>query len=304
MSYKDVKPYLVSLLVFLTAVFFWFVTDPLVSIAVAILAVATLFQTNQLMDYVKKGDEQRRIVDEQVSRLEKFSTVDELSAGIAHEINNPLGIIAQEVEWIQQVFKGDALKDLADLDDCKDSLREIVRQIDRCKEIVHKLLSLAREMEPVVQCVDVNNLIESMTNLVEREVQARNISLQRDLQPDLPAVYSDPPLLRQVVLNLLVNATHAIEKDGLITISTRAKDNDVDIVVRDNGCGIPRENLQRIFTPFFTTKPQGKGSGLGLAICRGIIERLGGSISVNSDVGKSTAFTIHLPIKRPLEGEK
>lgn len=302
MSYKDSKPYLISLLIFLTAIPLWFVADPLVSIAVGILAVATFFQTNQLMDYVKRADEQRRIIDEQICRVEKFTTVDELSAGIAHEINNPLGIIAQEAEWVQQVFKGDALKNLVELDDCKDSLREIVRQVDRCKEIVHKLLSLAREMEPVIQCVDVNNLIDSMTNLVEREVQARNIKLERNLQSDLPAVYSDPPLLRQVILNLLVNATHAIEKDGIITITTKSRNHDIDIVVRDTGCGIPRDDLQRIFTPFFTTKAPGHGSGLGLAICRGIIERLGGAISVNSDVGKSTTFTIHLPINRPLEG--
>jgi len=302
MSYKDAKPYLVSLLILLAAVFLWNIADPLVSVAVAILAVATFFQTNQLMDYVKKANEQRRIIDEQVCRVEKFTTVDELSAGIAHEINNPLGIIAQEAQWIQQIFKSDSFKDVPELDDCKDSLREIDRQVDRCKEIVHKLLSLAREVDPVIQCVDVNGLIESMTDLVEREVRARNIRLDRKLQPDLPAVYSDPPLLRQVILNLLVNATHAIEKDGLITITTSSTDNGVEIVVKDTGCGIPREQLQRIFTPFFTTKPQGQGSGLGLAICRGILERLGGSISVNSDVGKSTAFTIHLPINRPLEG--
>jgi two-component system NtrC family sensor kinase len=301
MTYKEAKPYLLSLFMILSAIPLWLV-DPLVSLAVAILAVATFLQTNQLMDYVKKADEQRRILDEQVCRVEKFSTVDELSAGIAHEINNPLGIIAQEVQWVQQVFKSETLKDIAELDDCKDSLQEIGRQVDRCKEIVHKLLSLAREMEPVIQCVDVNNLIETMTGLVEREVRARNIRLDRMLQDDLPAVYSDPPLLRQVILNLLVNATHAIEKDGLITITTRSRDDGIDVVVTDTGCGIPREQLQRIFTPFFTTKPQGQGSGLGLAICRGIIERLGGAISVNSDVGKCTSFTIHLPVNRPLEG--
>jgi two-component system NtrC family sensor kinase len=302
MSYKDVKPYLVSLLILLAAIPLWFIADPLASVAVAILAVATFFQTNQLMDYVHRADEQRRIIDEQLCRVEKFTTVDELSAGIAHEINNPLGIIAQEAQWVQQVFKSDTLKDLVELDDCKDSLREIERQVDRCKEIVHKLLSLAREMEPIIQCVDINNLIESMTDLVEREVQGRNIKIERYLQPHLPVVYSDPPLLRQVILNLLVNATHAIEKDGIITITTTSLGHAVDIVVRDTGCGIPSEHLQRIFTPFFSTKPQGRGTGLGLAICRGIMERLGGSISVNSDVGKSTAFTVHLPLNRPLEG--
>jgi len=304
MSYHDVKPYVVSLLIFLIAIPIWFIAHPLVSMAVALLAVATFFQTNRLMDKLRRADEQRRIVDEQLCRVEKFTAVDELSAGIAHEINNPLGIIAQEAEWIQEVLKSDALRNLAELDDCKDSLREIARQVDRCKEIVAKLLSLAREMEPVIQRVDVNNLIMSMTNLVEREVQNRNIKLERNLQSDLPVVYSDPPLLRQVILNLLVNATHAIEKDGIISIITRSGEHELDIVVTDNGCGIPKEQLPRIFAPFFTTKPQGKGTGLGLAICRGIIERLGGSISVNSDVGRSTTFAIHLPLNRSPEGVK
>ncbi len=121
----------------------------------------------------------------------------------------------------------------------------------------------------------------------------------------MPIVYSDPPLLRQVVLNLLINATHAIEKDGTITVTTKSNKNEsVEIGVTDTGSGIPVENLNKIFTPFFSTKPHGKGTGLGLAICRGIIERLGGRISVTSDVGESTTFTIHLPIHREPEGAK
>jgi two-component system, NtrC family, sensor kinase len=125
------------------------------------------------------------------------------------------------------------------------------------------------------------------------------------LEPDLPIVYSDPPLLRQVVLNLLINATHAIEKDGTITVTTKSDENEsVEIGVTDTGSGITEENLNKIFTPFFSTKPHGKGTGLGLAICRGIIERLGGRISVTSDVGETTTFTIHLPIHRESEGAK
>jgi len=125
------------------------------------------------------------------------------------------------------------------------------------------------------------------------------------LEPGLPIVFSDPPLLRQVVLNLLINATHAVEKDGTITVTTKSNENkSVEIGVTDTGSGISEENLNKIFTPFFSTKPHGKGTGLGLAICRGIIERLGGRISVTSDVGESTTFTIHLPIHRESEGAK
>ena len=176
--------------------------------------------------------------------------------------------------------------------------------MDRCKEIVHKLLNLAREMKPVYQHVDINNLLESMTGLVEREAGAKtNVRIVRQFNGDLPPVYTDPPLVRQVVLNLLFNAVQAIERNGVVTISTQAKQDFVDITVEDTGCGIAEEHLPRIFTPFFSTKPQGKGTGLGLAICRGIIERLGGHISVTSEVGKCTTFTIHLPISGPTQGE-
>jgi two-component system NtrC family sensor kinase len=303
MILRDLQFYMIPILVLVSAVPLAMLAGATLAAGSVLLAIILFFHTRNVARDTQKIKGKARWIDEQLCRAEQFATVDELSAGIAHEINNPLGIIAQEIEWIQHVLKSDSLKDLKDLDDCKDSLREIGRQVDRCKEIVHKLLSLARETEPVIQCIDINNLIETMTDLVEREVSGKNIRIVRNLQPDLPAVYSDPPLLRQVILNLLVNASHAIEKDGLISITTAAEDGEVDIVVKDSGCGIPNENLDRIFTPFFSTKPQGKGTGLGLAICRGIIERLGGHISVTSDVGTSTAFTIHIPIQRRTQGE-
>jgi len=303
MAYRDLQSYLVPFLVLISAVPLGLLAGPAFGIGAVLLSAVGFFQSWRLVRKFQTTDQEKRWIEEQVCRAQQFATVDELSAGIAHEINNPLGIIAQEIEWTQHVLKSDSLRNLKDLDDCKDSLREIAQQVGRCKEIVHKLLSLAREAEPVIQCVDVNHLIDSMTDLVEREVAEKNIRIVRKLKPDLPAVYSDPPLLRQVILNLLVNASHAIEKDGMISITTAAENGAVQIIVRDTGCGIPNENLHRIFTPFFSTKPHGKGTGMGLAICRGIIERLGGYISVTSDVGRSTTFTIHLPIQRRVQRE-
>jgi two-component system NtrC family sensor kinase len=303
MAYRDLQFYLIPFLILASALPLWLAVGGAVGTGAALLSTVSFLYSWRLARKFQGPRQEHRWIDEQVCRAEQFATVDELSAGIAHEINNPLGIIAQEIEWMQHVLKSDSLKELKDLDDCKDSLREIAQQVDRCKEIVHKLLSLAREAEPVIQCVDINHLIDSLTDLVEREVFEKNIKIVRKLHPNLPAVYSDPPLLRQVILNLLVNASHAIEKDGVIDVTTATENGAVEIIVRDTGCGIPNENLDRIFTPFFSTKPQGKGTGLGLAICRGIIERLGGYISVKSDVGRSTAFTIHLPIQRRVQGE-
>ena len=169
--------------------------------------------------------------------------------------------------------------------------------MQRCKIIVQRLLGLARQIDPVLQAVNVNALAEKLIALVSIEAREKNISIQNRLQPDLPVVYTDPPLVRQVLLNLLVNAVQAIERNGIITVTTSAApDGFAEVAVEDNGCGIPQQNLEKIFTPFFTTKPEGKGTGLGLVICRQIIERLGGHISVQSEEGKCTMFTVRLPL--------
>ena len=305
MSYRDFHPYLLSLLILFTAVPLAFAAGGFFALGAVVIAAIAFFHTRNLLRATQIAEQRRRAADEQLCRTEKLSTVDEISAGIAHEINNPLGIIAQETQWIQHLLQSEPLKDAKTVGDLRDSLREISIQVDRCKEIVHKLLNLAREMEPVIQGADINDLIENMVALIEREAATKNIRVTKLLEPDLPILYSDPPLLRQVVLNLLINATHAVEKDGTITVTTKSNENEsVEIGVTDTGSGISEENLNKIFTPFFSTKPQGKGTGLGLAICRGIIERLGGRISVTSDVGESTTFTIHLPIHRESEGAK
>jgi two-component system, NtrC family, sensor kinase len=305
MSYRYFHPYFLSLLILFSAAPLAFAAGGFFALGAVVIAAIAFFHTRTLLRATQIAEQRRRAADEQLCRSEKLSTVDEISAGIAHEINNPLGIIAQETQWIQHLLQSEPLKDAKTVGDFRDSLREISIQVDRCKEIVHKLLNLAREMEPVIQGADINELIENMAALIEREAATKNIRITKLLEPALPIVYSDPPLLRQVVLNLLINATHAVEKGGTITVTTKSNDNEsVEIGVTDTGSGIPKENLNKIFTPFFSTKPQGKGTGLGLAICRGIIERLGGRISVISDVGESTTFTIHLPIHRESEGAK
>ena len=242
------------------------------------------------------------LLDERLLQSQKLAAIGELSAGIAHEINNPLAIIRQEAEWIQLVLKkleGGDFKEIAEL---QGSAHQIVQQVDRCTEITRNLLDFARKRDPVIQAVQVNRVIEDMTMLVEKEAKNNNITIVRHYDKELPVIYSDAPQLRQVILNFLTNATHAIGKDGVITITTRLKDRDsVDIVISDTGCGIPEENLQKIFDPFFTTKPPGKGTGLGLSICHGIILRLGGRIGVESQVGQGTGFTITLPLSRESE---
>lgn len=235
-------------------------------------------------------------MDERLLQSQKLAAIGELSAGIAHEINNPLAIIRQEAEWMAQVLKKLDGEHPLETGELRDSVVQIMQQVDRCTGIIRSLLDFARQREPVMQAVDINRVIEDMAMLVEKEARHHDITIIRHYARDLPKIYSDAPQLRQVILNLLTNAATAIGKEGVITITTRLHGREgVDIVIRDTGCGIPAENLQKIFDPFFTTKPPGRGTGLGLSICHGIIQRLGGRIAVESRGGQGATFTVTLP---------
>jgi two-component system, NtrC family, sensor kinase len=293
------QPYTAAILMVLAALLMGFTDGPWHFAGGVFLALVSFLGARELLGKVRKANEQKSFLDEQLIQSQKLAAIGELSSGIAHEINNPLAIISQESEWANHLLQSDELRDHKQVNDLKDSLREITRQVERCKEITHRLLNFARKMETLMQRVDVNRLIEDMTKLVERETKQHNINIVRHFQKDLPPVVSDSPLLRQVMLNLLNNAAYAIQKDGAITLTTRLADQgQVEIIVADTGSGISKENLSKIFNPFFTTKPPGKGTGLGLSICHRIIDKLGGHISVTSELGHGTIFTIRLPLEQ------
>ncbi len=300
MSYARIQPYVLSSIIALTAIPLGLRAEAGLAFGALILGLASFLQTRHLLQTPKDTVQGSPLVVQQENTPQVFSSVDELSAGIAHEINNPLAIIAQETEWLQHLFESHSIEDLHQNDDCRDCLREISHQVDRCKEIIKKLLSLARQMQPVIQDVDVNSVLKTIISLAQREASEKDIEIQGILDPTLPLMSSDPPLLRQVFLNLLVNATQAIDQGGSIVVRSKRIGTDVvEISVQDNGSGISPEHLDKVFMPFFSTKPEGKGTGLGLAICRGIVERLGGTISVTSDPGSCTTFAVLLPIHRP-----
>jgi two-component system, NtrC family, sensor kinase len=242
------------------------------------------------------GSEKSRkwFLQERQLQSQKLAALGELSAGIAHEINNPLAIIRQEAEWMQHLLKKDTLG-ANEVEELRGCLHQVVQEVERCTQIIRNVLDFARQREPVVQAVDVNRIVEDMTMLVEKEARNNNIAIDRRYDPELPLINSDAPGLRQVVLNILSNACQAIGKDGTITIITRSGANDLEIVIQDTGSGIPAENLGKIFVPFFSTKPPGKGTGLGLSISHGLIKQLGGGIRVTSTIGLGTTFIITLP---------
>lgn len=231
----------------------------------------------------------------QLLQKEKLASVGQLAAGVAHEINNPLASIL--------LFSDMMYRETPEGDHHRNDLKMIIDETTRCKRIVSDLLNFSRQQEMLTQQVDLNDLIDQTIDEIEILPNFEGITFLRGFEPDLTMLQADPNQLKQVFINLLNNASESIEDEGLIEISTRQVDPDwVEIKFRDTGCGIPQENLGKMFTPFFTTKGVGKGTGLGLSITYGIIKMHRGQISVESEPGIGTCFTIRLPIhSEPVE---
>jgi two-component system NtrC family sensor kinase len=259
------------------------------------IAVMAYLMSRRMARKVEMSDLEKDMMNEQVIEAGKLASVGELAAGIAHEINNPVAIMVEEAGWIQ-----DLLDEGLEVDDnhreVQRALTQIRTQGTRCKDITHKLLSFARKIDPTIKHVDLNDLILEMTALCEQRAKFANVRVETSLAGNIPEVAASPSELQQVLLNLINNAIDAMEPGGgLLDIITRVENGHVVVSIADTGCGIPKANLGRIFDPFFTTKPVGKGTGLGLSIIYGIVNKMGGEISVKSALDKGTVFIIRLP---------
>ncbi|MDP2240802.1 MAG: ATP-binding protein [Burkholderiales bacterium] len=252
---------------------------------------------------VEKRTQELRIAEAEAARGEKLASVGLLAAGIAHELNNPLTGILTFTSLIRKNLP-DGSADAEDLD-------LVIRETKRCAAIIRRLLDFAREKTPEKKFTDLNKLILETTHLIERPAHLRDIDIAMDLDPDLPQVWADADQITQVIMNMLVNAQHAIEDKGSITVRSRQVQKApgtepgeqpvpmVEVAIIDTGCGIPHKNLKRIFDPFFTSKEVGKGTGLGLSVSHGIVSAHGGMIEVESEVGEGTTFHIFLPLEHP-----
>lgn len=228
----------------------------------------------------------------QLYQSDKLASVGRLAAGVAHEINNPLTGVLTYSSYLLKRANGHP--------EIKEDLDVIVRETKRCRDIVKGLLDFARQSPPEKSRVEINDIIQQATRILENQLAERRIKLEKILQPNLPAIMADGNQLQQVLVNLLVNASDAIgDNGGTITIASEFSSppdtSYIQIKVSDTGCGIARGNLAKIFEPFFSTKGK-KGYGLGLAVVWGIIEKHGGKITVESEAGKGTTFVIHLPV--------
>jgi signal transduction histidine kinase/ActR/RegA family two-component response regulator len=228
----------------------------------------------------------------QLIQSEKLSAVGQFVAGIAHELNNPLTTVIGFADLLQHM----------DLDpQIKSHLDHIAKSATRCHKIVHSLLGFARQQEPERKLVRLNDVVDAVLEIVAYDMRTNNVAIVREYDPNLPQILADSHQLQQVILNILSNARQAIEAfrpDGQIVLRTGASETHVWLRIKDNGPGIRREALSRIFDPFYTTKPQGKGTGLGLSLSYGIIQEHQGSIRVESEPGEGAEFIIELPIAR------
>lgn len=241
---------------------------------------------------------EKRLQEMHLIQTEKMSSIGVLATGIAHEINNPLTSVAGCAEALQRRFRDEPeLQDDPRLDVFSHYLSVIVRESYRCKGIIENLLSFGRKSDGLSVNVDMNAVLLEILELIGHQPLYRNIKVVSSLKEGLPCVHGDPSALRQVCMNLLINAHQAISGQGQVELSTTGpKDDMISIVIRDTGCGISRDNMERIWDPFFTTKEVGKGLGLGLALTYNIVKRHGGDIHVTSKPGKGAQFTVLLPV--------
>jgi two-component system NtrC family sensor kinase len=228
---------------------------------------------------------------EQLVRTEKLSALGKLSASVAHEINNPLAGILTFAKLVSRTL-ADGPPDDARRAALQRNLALIERETQRCSTIVKNLLDFARERPMQQRSLDPRGPLEEALSLVENQVRTQGLAIERDLA-EVPEVVADFGQLRQAFVNITFNACEAMGTSGKLRITTRPAADAVEIVIADTGPGIPPERLKKIFDPFFTTKE--KGTGLGLSVVYGIVERHGGTISVESEVGRGTTFTIRLP---------
>jgi two-component system NtrC family sensor kinase len=255
-----------------------------------------------LEEKVANATRELQLAQAETARGEKLASVGLLAAGIAHELNSPLtGVLT---------FSHLVRKELPEGSPQAEDLDLVIQETKRCAAIIRRLLDFAREKAPEKKFADINELIAQSTQLIGQAAHVEDIDIILDLDKDLPEIWIDEDLIKQVFMNILVNAQHAIEGEGRITIRSRYcpeyKNSRVaagpvpmvEISISDTGCGIPQDHLQRIFDPFFTTKAVGKGTGLGLSVSHGTVRAHGGEIEVQSTVGEGSEFRIYLPVDK------
>ncbi len=232
---------------------------------------------------------ERKRVEEQLRRTERLAELGVLASGLAHEIGTPMNVILGRAEYLLQRSENEGMRK---------GLDTIVRQVERITKIMNQLLAYARRRPAELRRMDLRRTVDETLEMIQEKITKHRIVVETDFDGAVSEIDGDPDQISQVLLNLLLNAVHAMEAGGVLRISARPRQGEVSLSVSDTGPGIPREHLAKIFEPFFTTKEVGKGTGLGLNVVTGIIQEHQGTITVESEPGSGTTFTITLPTSR------
>lgn len=271
----------------------------LLHLSILAILIVSVFTARYMIKTIKKRDQEAEGLNRQLMQASKLASIGELAAGVAHEINNPLAVILTENQVMRDLSEEEPTLGGEFRDQLAQSLAQVDAQVQRCSHITQNLLRFSRRIASASRFVDLNVALTDVVALLEKRASSSGVQIALDLQENLPRLSTDPFELEQVFLNLINNAidSHEGKPYGNIQIATRfdSARNGLVATVADTGSGIPEEDLERIFDPFFTTKPVGKGTGLGLSISYSIIRQMGGDISVRSEMGKGTEFTLFLP---------
>ena len=255
-------------------------------------------------DKIRREHEQTReaefrvTMESRMSSTERLASLGTLAAGVAHEINNPLAIISESSGWLKSRIAKETNLSPDLLDRINLALGKIENSVERAKRITHQLLGFARQTEAMVEEFDLADVASEVVELTRKTASSADAQVVLTTDTDRTRIWSDPYQVRQVLINLVTNGLQAVESGGRVDIWIGGDSEKAVIIVEDNGPGIPKENLERIFEPFFSTKAPGKGTGLGLSVSRGIAEKLGGRIEVQSRLGQGTTFRVTIP-RRP-----
>jgi two-component system, NtrC family, sensor kinase len=268
-----------------------FLAGSITIILVVILGVASF-----LVNKIYLADQKRITMLHQVEYSNKMATIGRLAAGVAHEINNPLAVINEKAGLIKDLFsmKPDGAKD----EKLLSTVNAIISSVERCAKITRRLLSFMRNTGVIIEGINLAETIQEVLVFLGKEAEYRSFHISVHMDEDVPQITSDRGRLQEIFLNVINNSFAAMQDGGHLQVTVkRAKADSVAVTITDDGCGIPKADLERVFEPFFSTRTGKGGTGLGLSITSGLVQELGGHIRVESEVGKGTSFTIILPIK-------
>ena len=268
------------------------------AISITVILLVVLGVATFLVNQIFAADHKRVMALHQVEYANKMASLGRLSAGVAHEINNPLAIINEKAGLIKDLFT--LGRQFAEDSKLLGLVDAILYSVERCGAITRRLLNFARHMDVRPRLLDVGGVVQDVLGFLGKEAEFRSIDVSVQVDPEVPQIESDPGRLQEIFLNLINNALAAMADGGRLAINVRrTDDNFICVTVADTGCGIPEAIMHRIFEPFFSTKSASGGTGLGLSITYGLIQEIGGEIRVKSEVGRGTEFSVFLPLKMP-----